>query len=758
MTGAMIDIVPFGGCGLNAPLGTVYAANREPVLFRDRVGYVRPPFALSATAANQLVDFLDGSFDIPLWIRRLMFGDPMHRPTPEQASHIRKAHVALVEMSTPLDYVCDGFYLNINRFEEAIERELRDLAIDKKVLSGWRSALLKSNEDVRADLAAKIVAQIPTDTEIQRNMAAFVAGTRSITRTPDEMRTALGEVREKLGMPLGLIIHNFQFMPDGRALSWPASFKNDSVAVAQSLDIPTYDFAEFVVREGVAKIMADDRRHWNKAHYFTLGEMLYNFGASIVGAAPFALKKGIKRNSDALGNFADTDIVMRSLDLPTQDEMWGVNGAPGKAAAPQAIRRYLTDPATGSHMPADDKTLFAFLLLGSGWAMGANGQPSDASSNPMPSLAGHSWMFDRGLMPRNKIVRKLVDLDGSGIGAIKESPAVGMADHILRNCQARFGKAPNLFFATFARSGTSLDGIGQTEDDGLKRGTRLYADLLYHVQRARDLAAARGQRLEVAGVCMLGGEYEAGKRGNPAAYRRGLSLLQQALDADLRVITGQVEPVRLLVSQTNRATVTLSTPVIPMAQLRVQDDNPHVRCVGPTYHVEPEEREGAPAAYPRAAGYRRIGQQFGHFVVDDLWGPHADPLRVADAWWESDRAFVLRYNRPLALETDDERIVVSTLGAGLGIDVLDGHGRPVPVKSIAVGKDDACTVAVTLEAAVSTRRTRVLIAARRTNGGGIGRIDGPRSGIRSQDPYDTDPQTGSPLFDWACTEEVTLSA
>lgn len=759
MTESMINIVPFGGCGLHGPLGTLYAANREPVLFRDLLGYVRPPFGLSATSANQMMDFLDGRFDMPLWVRRLTFGDPMHIPTQAQVAHLRAAHVALIEMSTPIDYVYEGYYLNINRFEDTIFELLRELAIDKKLVSSWRSAIknaaVKGVDDTRRQLANTIADQIPVDTEEQRNMAAFIRGTRAVIRTVDEMRGALGELREKLGLPFGMILHNYQFMPDGRALSWPASFKTDSAEIARDLGMPTYDFADFVLRQGVANIMADDRRHWNKAHYFPLGRMLYDFAAGIVGAPPFRLKSGATEDSAALGSFAETDVVIRATEMPTADEMRGVAAA-DKPLARTRIPRFLHDRATGAYMPADDRTLHGFYFLGTGWAMGVTADDGDIPERPRPAIPGKAWMFDRGLAPRQSTIRALVDLDPRGSGAVRESPAGGMADLIVRQCDARFGAAPDMFFATFARNGTSLTGFGQDEGRGLVRGSQLYSEMLYYTQRARDLAQARGQRFELTALCLLAGEHEVAQREDAHTFARDVSRLQQDLETDIMAITGQTEPVRMLVSQTNRATVALRAPDIHTAQLHLAAENPRIHCVGPVYHVAPETRPNGPAAYPDAAGYRRIGQQFGHFVVDCLWGRQAGPLQVVDSWWENDRIFALRYSAPLGIETDDSRVVVSTLGPGLGLDVIEGAGALCEIESVALSPSDPRTILVTLKAPPLRQRCRVFVAARRQDGFGIGRDGGPRSAIRAAVPYAIDPGTGEELYDWACTEIVVL--
>jgi len=197
-------------------------------------------------------------------------------------------------------------------------------------------------------------------------------------------------------------------------------------------------------------------------------------------------------------------------------------------------------------------------------------------------------------------------------------------------------------------------------------------------------------------------------------------------------------------------------PEIPMAQLRAQDDNPLVRCVGPTYFAPPEIRANGIATHVRAIGYRRIGQLFGRFLIDDMWGPHLDPLRVADAWWTGPKSIRLRYTQPVALEADDARINISALGPGLGIEYVDETPWTPAVQAVNAVRGRECELDIELAAPPTGYRRRLLIAARPTGAGGNGCLEGARSGIRTRHPFDTDPLDGTALFQWACSEAVDV--
>jgi hypothetical protein len=235
-----------------------------------------------------------------------------------------------------------------------------------------------------------------------------------------------------------------------------------------------------------------------------------------------------------------------------------------------------------------------------------------------------------------------------------------------------------------------------------------------------------------------------------------LSLLQIQYDADLRALTGQSEPVRVYLTQSNRGSSRFETPEIPIAQLNAKYDNPYVQCVGPTYFAPPEVRERDPAVYVKAAGYRRIGQLFGRFLIDDLWGAFREPLRIEEGYWVGPKTIRLRYNRAIALEDNDSRINVSDLGPGRGIDFNDGTPWSPAVEGIRLARGRDAELDVELTAPSAGYYKRLLVAARTTGEGGVGCLQGPRSAIRSKESFDVDPLDGTALFDWACMEQVVL--
>ncbi len=277
----MIRALPFGGCGLNTPINLLHRQHRTMGMYRE-IGFKRTPYALSSSGAVQLLDFLTGQRNIPLWLRRLCYGDPEHEPDERQAKLAFTADLALVEMSTPIDLQFDGVVLNVNRFKEVVLPALKASLAPPKLVSRWYSALMNQRHEVHQQSTAELLPLLPDTSDEERQLLLLVRGVTSRRLSVDMMTEHLGSIRERLDMPFAIIHHNFQYLPDGRPVSWPAEFKGESLEVARRLNVPALDFLPFVVSNGVARVVAVDNRHWNIDFYPEIAEHLSAFMSGVV--------------------------------------------------------------------------------------------------------------------------------------------------------------------------------------------------------------------------------------------------------------------------------------------------------------------------------------------------------------------------------------------------------------------------------------------------------------------------------------------
>jgi hypothetical protein len=425
----------------------------------------------------------------------------------------------------------------------------------------------------------------------------------------------------------------------------------------------------------------------------------------------------------------------------------------------EQAQTYDFDYVTGAHAIDEPATDLMVLIIGQSLAQGGNADPADTPVTTEPEHPDFALMFDVGMIPAGRTVTGYTDLYEQIYITSKETIASGLADVVMSGLNARIGRKPRMVFAVAAKGGQAYFG-GAAADDGLKRGSVQYAEALRLVERAKAISAEAGRRLIVAAACVVHGEQDVGIGTKRWQYRRALDQWRTHLDADIRQITAQTEPLRFYANQVNRGSITAGIPAdVSLAQLEASETNDLIRCVGPIYST-PQAGAGD-AAHPSARGFRRMGLQFGLHMLEDYFGPYLEPLRVVEAWWASTTTIRLRYSHEVAIESTDDLITVSTLGAGKGVDFVDGPNADAPsasstVTGIALVTDQPDTIEVTLNAAPTGKRPRIFVANRFTGSGAHGPVTSPRSGIRTATSYFTDSQDDFDAYQWACVQEINL--
>ena len=89
--------------------------------------------------------------------------------------------------------------------------------------------------------------------------------------------TARQKMQTLLGCPVGVALYVFRYMPDGRAISWPAGFRETVLLAAQNLDLPIFDPVPLVVEYGVEKALEPPLAHYSKEFLPVAGNALADF-------------------------------------------------------------------------------------------------------------------------------------------------------------------------------------------------------------------------------------------------------------------------------------------------------------------------------------------------------------------------------------------------------------------------------------------------------------------------------------------------
>lgn len=342
-----------------------------------------------------------------------------------------------------------------------------------------------------------------------------------------------------------------------------------------------------------------------------------------------------------------------------------------------------------------------------------------------------------------------VEADGPGAGeggSVKETICTAFGNTLYERFNDKVSITPTILMA--------IAGTGGTPYRGLHRGTAQYSELLRLVERAVQIAAADSKRIIVPGIIIQHGEADNG--AVTEEYARYLTQWRAQIDADIRAITGQYEPVRALIPQCNRrsasSSATASTPLSPLLADKI---DPYICCVGPIYDVDADST----ATHPLSYGYTKMGVRYAYAAFDEWFDVGYRPLRAIEAYWQTGTTFRIKYNRPVTVDNSGTIInTVTDISATLGFIYKDGSGTEPTVSGVAAVVGTTDTIELTLSGAYTGLNPRFLYATYSTVAS-MGRVTGPRGCIRATASWGTAADTREaggtvPVYDWACTETI----
>jgi hypothetical protein len=425
---------------------------------------------------------------------------------------------------------------------------------------------------------------------------------------------------------------------------------------------------------------------------------------------------------------------------------------------PSAVRQSSTLNPAAPRLLGDDVVL-CIVGLGQSWMQGGNRDRADPVATPRPEHPGYAQQLNAPATPRAGFTAVLMDLHEQETGdRRRERPLSGCADAFERALLSQVGRRHRLLMITAARGGSTLEG-GLIPNDGLLPGSMVYDWMLDQVGQAAELIGRQGKRLVVVSIVAAHGETDAALGIGGEGFAQGWRQVRRQADEDIRRLTGQAEPVLLHTYQTtgldrrSDQSAGCTTAQIAWWQLRMSDDDPLCRCIGPVYWTASNPDDFAHATN---RSLRRVGLQFGRYVFDNVLGHGRGPLRVGDLAWVGERRLRVIYPQDIVIETDDSRVNVSSLGSGMGYDVdwskPDGAARIVRVEAASASSRSLDLI---FDRPPPQNSGRLLVGARPT-GRGVGRDAGGRTAVRSRAPLDEDPQDGFLLYDWACVEALDI--
>jgi len=283
---------------------------------------------------------------------------------------------------------------------------------------------------------------------------------------------------------------------------------------------------------------------------------------------------------------------------------------------------------------------------------------------------------------------------------------------------------------------------------------RPFTEAMMQVQAGKDLAAAAGKSYAVRAVATIHGESDHYSYTNNSQefpldgtdgafnsikdYSDALVEWQRDYEASVKGITGQAQPVPLLVSGLSGWTDAVYSKVAVM-QLAAHVKAPgKVLLVGPAYHLD----GAGDCLHYSIAGERHLGEYFAKVYSQVVFGGKAwEPVRPKSVT-RAGAVITVKFHVPSPPLVFDTALVAAAPNRGFRVMV---NGAQVAISSVAITAPD--TVTITLPAAPAGT-TRLWYAMQTIDGNQcIGPDFGPRGNLRDSDP--TPSRLGNKLYNWA---------
>ena len=329
----MIKVLTFASCGAHDPLHVAADRGHLPHLYRW-LGFAQTPYALSSGAALQLRAMCLGERDLEPAARLLAYMET-HQPGPGTRHLVDASEILFVELSTPVEPMLGEAVVNLNRVADYVLDPLRGSSAPPRLVHGWINALVQVAPDLR-DRATALLAAWPDELAEAPLARETVERLWSRRLTIDDMVADLRALRERVPGPLVIKLFDFRYMPDGRAIDWPAGFRAEQLEVARRLDAPVIDFAPLVRVLGSGRGLIEDggMNHLRPEVHPAAAEIVHDALAGALGRPPLRDDPDWRAEAPAL--FAATPEFMERPLRESLPEAF-VNG-PAPAPSPRGAR------------------------------------------------------------------------------------------------------------------------------------------------------------------------------------------------------------------------------------------------------------------------------------------------------------------------------------------------------------------------------------------------------------------------------------
>lgn len=267
-----------GACLLHGPMTTAIKSGQMSRITIGKGGST--PGTYSFGEMFQLLDFLEGKFEIPDHLRPICGYHPNYAPGPG-APGMTGADVCLIQPNGIVDIDFDGFKLNRAQILRYVTTPLKELGRDAAKLSNqwYIKGILGCDEDIRSAASEKLIAMVPEDFENRDFIVAVIERTGGVER---DTEADVGQLVRRIPLPIGMISYAYQHMPDGRPVFWPANFQQHIEAGAKRYDLPFLEPWRLVLERGGQPVLKEDLRHYREDFIPEIATLYSDFAAQVL--------------------------------------------------------------------------------------------------------------------------------------------------------------------------------------------------------------------------------------------------------------------------------------------------------------------------------------------------------------------------------------------------------------------------------------------------------------------------------------------
>lgn len=409
-----------------------------------------------------------------------------------------------------------------------------------------------------------------------------------------------------------------------------------------------------------------------------------------------------------------------------------------------ATKEYVDSKIASSKKLITSAEINMFSAYGQSWAQGYD---TDAISTTQPydNLMLSTGVTNEPLEDYDQTATALVPLieenGKAGTQRVGESPTAGQTTMVKMLIEAENGLGINDI--KYQLLGNS-PGMGSTSMEQLSKGTAPYNRLIAQVQQVYTLAQAQGKTFKVSAFSWAQGA--GGYSGED--YAQSLEDLRVDIEADVKAITGQDEPVKCITWQAFARTNNESKRLYDR-YVEASERFEHIVCSGPTYQLDTISKANL---HFNAVSSMHLGAYFGQAfkrTIND--GEKFEPLKPVGITVQG-RIALIKFNNdtPLAFDT-----TLVSLAKDYGFKVLDGNGNDV-------------TEYGSIDVSIVNRDTVKIINVRKwrdtdrivygDTGVGWGGNDGKRGNLRDSSPLRYQYLSHDlPLYNWCVTFDKAVS-